>query len=1125
MALSTQHNFQYLDDLIKNNKDILLDCDITLQKGEEEIFPQGIEIAGDIVIDGGGFAIDACESSRIFNILCGNVTIKNVIFKNAFHDEDGGAIKHLQGDLNLINCTFIDNFSKTGGSAIFCEMESKVTLRDCGFFGNSADEVGCIYNFNGIVNVFDCEFSKNKNSSILNQRRGRLLVRNCEFKANEAENGAGIANFGKCDVFDTCFEGNVATQNGGAINTQSRSLLNVSNSRFIRNSAGSDGGAIINFSRAKIDGCLFLNNKSDNHGGALSNQKKSRISLSKSDFIANSSVKTGGAILNWGIIDADGLKLENNTVKEFGGAIFNQEDSILKITRSEFGQNSSQYSGGAIMNWAGLTVNDVSFKGNSSNLGGAINSSKKASTTVIKSEFERNSALSGSAIFNNSADSIIFDCEFANHFDDNAIYNFKTISIFDSRFHDNHCKNIIFNDEDAHLKVLGGEFRANFSGISAIYNAGEQCIINKSTFDENKSNITFPDIYNRTYMIISALKLNSKQRTVLNKGVLDVKKMSAGQIRLSIKNIKTLNDFSKIVISRFDFSHLDRLVNSKPKLTLTRDYCLEKYESDFYEGGIEIKNDNLILDSQGHIIDGRNKTRIFIINASNVVLKNITFKNGLFSNNMDRYASGGGAVHVLKGCSVRLENCRFIENASSSNGGAIFNDGEITSINSKFIKNKSKSFGGAIDNKSTLTTSNDEFDGNSSRIGGAIYNRGHLSINSIDLKGNESHFNQDIYNANVIESDDDELFLDSIFNSSKIRLRHVDVKSFAHLADKIQNSNEIKLEHDFVFDYPSDYLLKHHFDIKKDLVIDGCNHTIEYNLLDHENFIISGGGSSSLFRIRENDVRVVLKNIIFKNCYSNGRDIIENEGNLIIENCKFINTRLTSDNAFINNKNTLTVANSYFSNNVASGQSVIVSSCKLDISNSLFINNNSHAIGSCISNSGKASINHSAFKSNNTKNKASCIYNESDASLKLFDVDFIHNDADIDGGAIYNYGEIDIDDSRFVGNLARDEGGVINNRTSGDIKIKNSEFLENESKTNGGAIFSYGKVVASGCIFKENMAKIRAGAIEHTRPLDMRLKTHLKVSDCEFIDNRSPDKNAVYGYEGGDVKLVRCKFR
>jgi predicted outer membrane repeat protein len=182
-------------------------------------------------------------------------------------------------------------------------------------------------------------------------------------------------------------------------------------------------------------------------------------------------------------------------------------------------------------------------------------------------------------------------------------------------------------------------------------------------------------------------------------------------------------------------------------------------------------------------------------------------------------------------------------------------------------------------------------------------------------------------------------------------------------------------------------------------------------------------------------------------------------------------------------------------------------------------------MGCCITNGMEAEIRDSTFKSNNTSDKAGCINNEFKSKLKLTNIQFKDNDADVDGGVIYNYGEIEIGDSKFANNFSGDEGGAINSRTSGEIMISNSQFIENESKNKGGAIFNYGQIDMSDCRFIKNNAKIRSGAIEHTRPLDNRKETYLKVSNTEFLNNDADDNKSIFSYEGADVDITDCKFK
>lgn len=57
---------------------------------------------------------------------------------------------------------------------------------------------------------------------------------------------------------------------------------------------------------------------------------------------------------------------------------------------------------------------------------------------------------------------------------------------------------------------------------------------------------------------------------------------------------------------------------------------MDEDEQLFFEGGIELDEDNLTIDGQNHVIDANNLSRIFYITGKNITLKNIIFKNGMF---------------------------------------------------------------------------------------------------------------------------------------------------------------------------------------------------------------------------------------------------------------------------------------------------------------------------------------------------------------------------------------------------------------------------------------------------------------------------------------------------------------
>ena len=114
---------------------------------------------------------------------------------------------------------------------------------------------------------------------------------------------------------------------------------------FSDNTNYSSGGAISNYSygeggKVTIENCAFAGNKSDENGGAVTNDNHINVTIISCDFSKNS----GGSY---------GL----------GGAIHNNNGCNVSITASTFSENSAA-NGGAIYNYATLTITNCSFDKN-----------------------------------------------------------------------------------------------------------------------------------------------------------------------------------------------------------------------------------------------------------------------------------------------------------------------------------------------------------------------------------------------------------------------------------------------------------------------------------------------------------------------------------------------------------------------------------------------------------------------------------------------------------------------------------------------------------------------------------------------------------------------------------------
>ena len=168
-------------------------------------------------------------------------------------------------------------------------------------------------------------------------------------------------------------------------------------------------------------------------------------------------------------------------------------------------------------------------------------------------------------------------------------------------------------------------------------------------------------------------------------------------------------------MKNYDFTYLDDLIHDdKNQITLKHDIILS-YDDIMkkYPKNICIDVDNLVIDGNGHVIDGKNFARIFYVTSSNVILKNLTIKNG------DSSKDGGS---ILNEGNLTLINC-FIEDSYAINGGAIFNNrGFINIINSMFSNNLAKYDGGAILNTGELIIKGSTFFENRGNMGGAISN-------------------------------------------------------------------------------------------------------------------------------------------------------------------------------------------------------------------------------------------------------------------------------------------------------------------------------------------------------------------------------------------------------------------
>src|SRR5580693_5135512 len=117
------------------------------------------------------------------------------------------------------------------------------------------------------------------------------------------------------------------------------------------------------------------------------------------------------------------------------------------------------------------------------------------------------------------------------------------------------------------------------------------------------------------------------------------------------------------------------------------------------------------------------------------------------------YASSLTLLKVSYGKTLTLDDVNFTNGGGSSeiNGGAIYNHGTLTVNGGTFSDNRDGEYGGAINSYgiisgTSLTVRDAYFTGNGSEDGGAIYNDGGLSTTDDTFTGNRGYEGGGIYN-------------------------------------------------------------------------------------------------------------------------------------------------------------------------------------------------------------------------------------------------------------------------------------------------------------------------------------------------------------------------------------------
>ena len=245
----------------------------------------------------------------------------------------------------------------------------------------------------------------------------------------------------------------------------------------------------------------------------------------------------------------------------------------------------------------------------------------------------------------------------------------------------------------------GGNIYISISPASSSY--GQRYDFNLKVYDFKGDLKINKNFYSSSYASSVSYNVGSTQ---LDPGIYDIK--------LQNYYDDYIMDTAKLTITPPREDSYDALIYKISNAINGSTIYLDKdYFFDSKSLGISISK-QLTIDGGGHSIDGANLTRIFRVDANNVTLKNIVFKNSHYDYNT--YYGNGGAIY-WSGLDGTLKNCKFINcsvttESSSSNSyaraGAVYwkgGNGKIDNCsfincfsNSKSSSDASYAYGGAV---------------------------------------------------------------------------------------------------------------------------------------------------------------------------------------------------------------------------------------------------------------------------------------------------------------------------------------------------------------------------------------------------------------------------------------------
>jgi predicted outer membrane repeat protein len=620
--------------------------------------------------------------------------------------------------VEVTNSVLAFNTASTGngGSISSTGSTSTVSITNTGLAGNTAGGDGgaiAASGANSTVLIKDTSIAENiagNNGGGISSGGEVAIGSNSSTPVNTSTTGnveSALASAASSTTSDSAFSAstsitltlgsNVYSTSAGQGNSgSSDSATNPSGSIMFKNTAASgNGGAVSAQGEVTVtSGSHIYANTASQDGGAISSQ--SAVEISNSAVSGNTATAgDGGAIFADGQVTISASNLyDNEALEGSGGAVFSEDKVIISSTTS-FMENSAAV-GGAIAATTSVNISDTEFIDNSaSEFGGAIHihSESQDKSTIKDSTFEDNyGGLTGGAIFGNEAKLVISNTDFIDNSAD------------------------VFGGAIAHggdLEVIDSTFTGNTASAD---NAGIQAVREECEVEDGLDQ-AFCIVFFEEFDPFVDIEMDSLYGFA-----------SGGAIRV----------FSLAeVLSPMSESEEDQnLLNQLPQQTVSI------LNSDFSKNSAQGDGGAIYFLGLLQILGSR-----FEENWSLLAL----FLSDSEADSLSEVRGSGGAIYGEK---IEITDSTFDANFASVNGGAIFAESSLETLDTEFENNSAcgdnfcdgyggEGGGGAIAAAGSVSVADSLFKNNSTVANGGAINLldGDITVNDSTFDGNEASGN------------------------------------------------------------------------------------------------------------------------------------------------------------------------------------------------------------------------------------------------------------------------------------------------------------------------------------------------------------------------------------------------